>query len=82
MAGVSLMPDPTKTTVPPDPPRDGCYFCDGTGIVNQASYDQAVLDKMERIAWKPGSRCMCTYSWAEIAGSVADICTEVANGKT
>lgn len=71
-----------QTTVAPGEPRVGCPFCDGLGVVSQSSYDQAVADGLERVAWKPGVRCMCTYTWAEIAGSVADICTEVAYGKS
>jgi hypothetical protein len=68
------------TTIAPGPPRLGCHFCDGSGVTNQSSSDQAVADGLGRIAWIPGTRCMCTYTWAEIAGSVAEICMEIANG--
>lgn len=71
---------PDKTTQPATP-RVGCHFCDGTGITNQSSYDQAVADGLERIAWKPGTRCLCTYTWAEIAPAVAEIYAEVENGR-
>lgn len=75
------MNDASDTTVDPgSSPRRGCPGCDGSGVTSQAFYDQAVADGMEAIAWKPGTRCMCTYTWAEIAGSVAEICTEIANG--
>ena len=68
-------------TTAPEPARKGCYFCDGSGIVNQTSYDSVVADGLEQIAWKPGTRCMCTFTWAEIEPHVAEICTEIANGR-
>lgn len=66
-----------QTTIPPGPPKTGCHFCDGTGIVNETSYALAVRDGLERMAWKPGTRCPCTCTWEEILPAVENIFAEI-----